>query len=284
MGDPVLHARCLRRAAKTGAWLTLKPSIVNRKDLGAQEWRNALFLRYGMDPPDLPTYCEGFQSKFSISHALDCKKGRLVTKRHNEIRDGVADLAGKAFTPSHVRDDPLIYSGRAVKRKKGASARSNGNSGHTAAPEVTEHKGDLLILDLWQQGTDRVHNMRVVNTDTPTYQKKETDKCLHEAERGNKNMYMEACLQQCWHFSSFVASVDRLLGVEATATLKMLASRLATRWKQSYSKTCGYVKSRIAITLVRATHRCIRVSRVPAHRISLQRTQWEDDAGINLFR
>ena len=54
----------------------------------------------------------------------------------------------------------------------------------------------------------------------------------------------------------FVASVDGLLGVEATATLKRLASRMATKWKQPYSKTCGYIKSRISITLVRATNRC----------------------------
>ena len=46
-------------------------------------------------------------------------------------------------------------------------------------------------------------------------------------------MYLEACLQKRRHFSPFVTSVDRLLGVEATATLKMLASRLATKWKQS---------------------------------------------------
>ena len=70
-------------------------------------------------------------------------------------------------------------------------------------------------------------------------------------------MYLEACLQQHWHFSPFVASVDGLLGVEATATLKRIASRLATKWKQPYSKTCGYIKSRVAITLVRATHHCI---------------------------
>ena len=47
-------------------------------------------------------------------------------------------------------------------------------------------------------------------------------------------MYMDACLQQLRHFSPFVASVDGLLEVEATATLKRLASRLATKWKQSY--------------------------------------------------
>ena len=76
--------------------------------MGAQEWRVALFLRYGLDPPDLPKYCDGCQARFLISHALDCKKGGLITARHNELRDRVTDLASKAFTPSHVRDDPLI--------------------------------------------------------------------------------------------------------------------------------------------------------------------------------
>ena len=72
---------------------------------------------------------------------------------------------------------------------------------------------------------------------------------------------------------SFVASVDVILGVEAMTTLKRLASNLSTKWKQPYSETCGYVKSRIAINLVRATHRCIRGSRVPENRISVQQPQ-----------
>ena len=97
-------------------------------------------------------------------------------------------------------------------------------------------------------------------------------------------MYLEACLQQRRHFSPFVASVDGMLGVEATTTLKRISIRLATKWNHSYLKTCGYVKSRISITLVRATHHCIRGSRVPAHRISMQRPQWEYGAGLNLFR
>ena len=128
-----------------------------------------------------------------------------------------------------MRDNPLIYSGRAMKRTKAALAGANDNSGHTEVPEVTEQKGDLFIRDLWKQGTESVHDMRVGNTDAPTYQKTEPEKCLHEAERGKKKMYLEACLQQRWHFSSFVASVDGLLGVEATATLKRIASHLATK-------------------------------------------------------
>ena len=126
--------------------------------------------------------------------------------------------------------------------------------------------------------------MRVVNTDAKFYWEKSPERYLEEAEKGKKKMYLEACLQQRRHFSPFVASVNGILGVEATATLKRIAIRLVSKWKQPYSKTRGYVKSRIAITLVRATHRCIQGSRVPAHKISVQRPQWDDGAGLALFR
>ena len=63
-------------------------------------------------------------------------------------------------------------------------------------------------------------------------------------------MYLEACLQQRQHFSPLVASVDELLGVEASATLIRIASRLTTKWQQPYTRTYGYTKSRTAITLV----------------------------------
>ena len=80
--------------------------------------------------------------------------------------------------------------------------------------------------------------MHIVNTDALTHRTKYSEKCLNEAERGKKKIYLEACLQQRWHFSPFVASVDRLLWVEATSTLKRLASCLSNKWKHSYSKTC----------------------------------------------
>ena len=73
-----------------------------------------------------------------------------------------------------MRDDPLIYSGRAVRRTKPTPAGSNKNKPNeqTASPEVTEQKGNLIIRDLSQQGIYSVHDMRVVNTDALTYLKK----------------------------------------------------------------------------------------------------------------
>ena len=75
--------------------------------------------------------------------------------------------------------------------------------------------------------------MHVVNTDAKSYWEKSPEKCMEEAEKSKKKMYLERCLQQRRHFLPFVASIDGLLSVEATATLKRIASRLASKWRQS---------------------------------------------------
>ena len=63
----------LRRATKTGAWLTVQPFTVNGIELGAQEWRDAAFLRYGLEPPDLPKNCDGCNAKFSYATPLTAR-------------------------------------------------------------------------------------------------------------------------------------------------------------------------------------------------------------------
>ena len=161
-GDPEVVTRRLRQATKTGAWLTVQPSTVNGMELGAEEWRDAAFLRYGLEPPDLPKNFDGCNARFSVCHSLNCKRVGLVTARHNELRDEVADLAGRDFNPSHVRYDPLIYQGCAVKRTKAqpAGLRDSTTPGDTQ-PEATEQKVDLLIRDLWANGTDSCYLSRI---------------------------------------------------------------------------------------------------------------------------
>ena len=148
-----------------------------------------------------------------------------------------------------MRNDPLIFTCCYDKRHKANPASPIGSTDwdSTPPPEATEQKRYLPIYDLWQNGTNSVHNMRVVNTDAKSHSGKTPEKCLQEAERAKKRVYMESCLQQHRHISPFVALVDGLLGVEATETLKRIASRLATNWRQPYSRTCAYVKSIISI-------------------------------------
>ena len=102
-------------------WLSVIPSTVYGTELGAQEWMDYLFQSYGINPPDRLDHYGRCISVFSIFHALDCNKGGIVMSHHNEIHGGVTDLAGKTFTPKHVRDNPKINTGRAVSGGKDKS-------------------------------------------------------------------------------------------------------------------------------------------------------------------
>jgi hypothetical protein len=85
---------------------------------------DSLLLRYSRSPADLPSHCDGCGQKFTVHHALECKKGGLVISGHNEIRDELSDLASKAIIPSAVCDEPLIHNSRTTVEMR-ASEESN---------------------------------------------------------------------------------------------------------------------------------------------------------------
>ena len=76
--------------------------------LSALEFRDGLCMRYGIEPPGLPSFCDGCGAPFSKEHAVQCRKGGLVIQRHNEIRDELGALCAAAFSASKVRNEPFI--------------------------------------------------------------------------------------------------------------------------------------------------------------------------------
>ena len=52
-----------------------------------------------------------------------------------------------------------------ITKAKPVGASVNNDQAGVPPPEVMGQKGNLLIRDLWKNGTDSVHDMRVVNTD-----------------------------------------------------------------------------------------------------------------------
>ena len=73
-----------------------------------------------------------------------------------------------------MRNDPLIFAGCSVKRPKDKPDGTSGSTDRDGAPPLdsTEQNGDILIRDLWKNGTDSVHDMRVINTDTKSHSTK----------------------------------------------------------------------------------------------------------------
>ena len=88
--------------------------------------------------------------------------------RHNELCDGVSDLAIKVFIPTHVRDKPKIYIGCDVsggkKKLKGSPSKDKG-----------ELKEGIFTRYLLMQGTNSIQDMRVINNDATFYQSKTSE-------------------------------------------------------------------------------------------------------------
>jgi hypothetical protein len=259
------------------------PSTVNGMELSAPEFRDAFLLRYARCPPDLPSHCDGCLQKFSVWHALECKTGGLVIFRHNEIRDELSDLATKALSPSAVRDEPLIHHSHSSKSESVGVTKDNPVQ-RLFRTNRNEDRGDILIRGLWARGTDCIIDVRITDVDAKSNRSKAPVKVLATHEREKKKKYLEACLEQRRHFSPFVVSTDGLLGKEAKTLLKKLSAQLAEKWEKPYSQVCGYVNARMSIAVVRATHLCLRGSRIPTSKMSRRLPQWEDKAGLGLFR
>ena len=100
LGALVQVAHRLWQATKTLSWLTVQPSTVNETELGVQEWRDALFLRYVPEPPELHKLFDGCSAAFSVCLSLDLNKGGLVIARHKKLRDGVGKPVRKILYPN----------------------------------------------------------------------------------------------------------------------------------------------------------------------------------------
>ena len=90
---PEVMQRAMDLAQEKGAsnWLTSLPLEEFGFSLHKGAFRDAIALRYGWSPLNVPSHC-ACGTPFSVSHALSCPKGGFPTLRHNEVRDLTAKL------------------------------------------------------------------------------------------------------------------------------------------------------------------------------------------------
>ena len=262
--DPQEERR-LKRNRMTGCWLTTAPSTDFGTALSALEFRDALRLRFGLTPLDLPQMCDGCpNSRFTVGHALQCKRGGLIRARHEDVAAEWSSLCAQALTPSAVADEPTI------------PTVNNANS-----PARTALRGDVSAHGFWSRGTTTVFDICVTDTDAHSHRNRDPLSILRRQEKEKKDKYNEACLEAHQHFTLLVYLVDGLEGSEAEAARKRLASRLAAKWNRQYSQVCSVVRSRLSFTLIRATNRCLRGSRTPNRQP--QSLDWLQRSGMRLY-
>ena len=91
MSDSEKRQNEANRESGVSNWLTTLPLKEWGYELNKQQFWDAIRVRYNWNLERLPTECI-CGSRFDLSHAFSCKKGGMVSLRHNELRDITAGL------------------------------------------------------------------------------------------------------------------------------------------------------------------------------------------------
>ena len=136
--------------------------------------------------------------------------------------------------------------GRTVNRE----ARLLRQLGQVVVP--AESRADVSAHGFWKQDTTAMLNIRIVNLNAGSYLRMTPEKALAKADKENKDLYIQDCLERRRTFTNIVYSADGIPGAEALAAQKRLAALLSYKLKQEYSEMCGFVQARMPLKLVRS--------------------------------
>jgi hypothetical protein len=120
-------------------------------------------------------------------------------------------------------------------------------------------------------------DIRIIDSDAPSYLNKSPESVLRTAEAEKRSKYSQACERRHATFTPLCSTVDGLLAPEMSLFIKRLADILSSKWELPYSTTINWCRTKISFSLVRATNLCIRGSRSKWRGLNI-----EDGLGINL--
>ena len=208
--------------------------------MSSTQFRDALALRYGRTPTNLATHCDADGEEFTVCHALNCKKGGLVTLRHNELRDLNIEMVKTAgFT--HTVKEPTV---------KDSDMKGEGGL-----------RVDWSVRGFWEHQREALFDCRIFNADAISYENTPINTLLEKHRNAKKQQYNEAVEDRRGTFTPFIATCDAILDVEAEHYIKRLSSHLAEKWGKSYSAVIGWVRARIQVCILRSVSVCLRGSR-----------------------
>ena len=230
------------------SWLTSLPIEEYGFSLHKSAFRDALALRYDWQPISAPSTC-GCGAKFSIEHVLSCPKGGFPSIRHNEIRDLTANMLTEVCSDVCVEPDLQPITGEQL-----TGASSNIQDGARL---------DIAANGIWGGRYERTFfDVRIFNPHARSNRQTSLATCYRKHESIKKRTY-EQRVREVEHasFTPLVLSASGGMASEATTFYKHLASKLATKWEQSYSHTLSWLRTRITFSLLRSAIQCIRGAR-----------------------
>ena len=173
--------RLVNQSRDKGAssWLNAMPLADKGLALNKQEFRDSLRLRYDLPLVDLPSHfiCG---DKFTVSHALSCKKGGFVAQRHDGVRNLLTTFIDKIC--NNVEIEPRLQ------------LLDNERFHLRSAVTSSEARLDIKAGGFWARGVTAFFDVRVTHVNSKCYQSKPTSEVFKEQEEEKKRKYQQRVL------------------------------------------------------------------------------------------
>ena len=162
--------RSVNQSRDKGAssWLTAVPLVDQGLVLIKQEFRDSLRLRYNMPLSDLPSKCVCAE-KYTVYHALSCKKGGFVAQRHDGVRNLLTSLIGKVCT--NVEVEPQLQ------------PLDNERFNLRTAVTSPEARLDFKAGGFWSRGVTAFFDVRVTHVNSKCNKGKKHPQSLRNRRR-----------------------------------------------------------------------------------------------------
>ena len=239
-------------ASEKGAsiWLSVLPLQDQNLHLHKSSFRDALCLRYGWEPPRLPSMCV-CGSPFTVQHCLSCNVGGYPIMRHNDLRDHTAALMSTVC--SDITTEPQLQplSGEQLSL---LSANSDGNA-----------RLDVAATNFWSSNNQRsFFDIRVFNPLASSNRASSANSVYQKHEREKRRGYEQRVREiENGCFSPLVFNTLGGMGPTAQVVYKHLADLIADKLHKPYSTIIRLVRCRLCFSLLRSTITCLRGSRRP---------------------
>ena len=254
--ESLQRAMDLAEEKGVSSWLTSLPLEEFNLVLHKGAFRDALALRYGWLPSNLPTHCS-CGANFSVQHALSCPKGGFPILRHNEVRDLTANIMAEVCHDVCIEQSLQPLTGETLS---GASAKVEDGA-----------RLDIAASGFWGGRHDRAFfDVRVFNPHATSNQQPIAT-CYRKHENSKKRDYEQRVREiERGSFTPLVLSLTGGLGNAAKVCYSRLASMLATKRDQPYSSTMSWLRCTLSFCLLRSSIRCIRGTRSTGGRAAKQ--------------
>ena len=252
MSKEEIRANDVAQMKGGSSWLNALPLKDEGYTLNKREFFDAVALRYRWDIKRLPTLCvcstkSKTVKKFDAVHAMDCKTGGFIHKRHDNIRDLVAELVDDVAYDVRVEPPLQPLSGEEL-------------SSQTCTDN--DARLDVSARGFWQKGEMALFDVKVLNPFAKSHLNTKIETVLRQAETAKKAKYNERVIKvEHASFTPIVMSAFGGYGRETEVFLKRLTRKIAEKHDFQESIVANHIRTKLSFDLVRSQVMCLRGSR-----------------------